>query len=292
VGVNVIDADSTFLTGAEVRLLNDTTTSTVDVTRFTDSNGVALFSGAPAASNYQVFVTAPGYSTDQTYEATTTNPNPITSPFAVLESDISTVTFQIGELSDIEVRTLSSLTEGSAEELFADPSGVASSTDTSVVGNNLVLSETAGVYEMTGKAFLTQLNPTLLEKWEKVVVIGAAPVGTSYIIQIYTGTTTNYTLVDNSDLPGNATGFTSTIVDLSSLDIGVYPDLTVALTLTTGNTSVTPVIDEVSMYYRSAEVLRGNVNVDVTGNKTIGAELDLSPIYKVDISTPDRKRVV
>lgn len=286
VRVNVIDADSTFLSGAEVRLLNDTVSPTVDVTRYSDASGVALFSGAPAGSNYQVFVTAPGYSTDQTYEATTTNPNPITSPFAVLESDISTVTFQIGELSDVELRTLSSITEASTEELFADVSGIASTTDTTTVSaNNLVLADTAGVYQTTGKAFIEQVDPVSLERWEKVVVIGDTPVGTSYVTQIYTGTTSNYTLVNNSDLPGNATGFTDTIIDLSSLDVATYPDLTVAITLNTSNTSVTPSIDEVSMYYRTAETIRGNVNIAVNGNKTIGTELDASLIYKTAFST-------
>lgn len=285
VRVNVLDADNTFLPGAEVRLLNNTTTSTIDITRFSDASGVALFSGAPAASDYQVFVTAPDYSTDQTYEATTTNPNPVVAPFAVLESDISTVTFQIGELSDILVSTLSSITEDEEAETFSGTSGIATSTDTAVVAGELVLAGGAGSYMASGKAFLSQIDPPSLEKWESVVIVGDTPGGTDYFTQLYTGTTSSYTLVNNSDLPGNASGFTGTVIDISSLDISTYPDLTVAITLQTSDNNFTPTIDEVTTYYRTAETARANVNFDVEGNKIIGEELDFTPIKKVAFST-------
>ena len=88
--MNVIDQDSQPLSNINVQLRNDTTTSTVDVTRLSDV-GTALFSGAPAGSQYEVVVSGAGYSTDQTYVATTSNPNPVTAPFTVLESDISTL---------------------------------------------------------------------------------------------------------------------------------------------------------------------------------------------------------
>lgn len=283
VRVNVLDADSTFLSGAEVRLVNNTVSPAVDVTRYSDTNGVALFSGAPAASDYQVFVTAPGYSTDQTYEASVDNPNPIVSPFAVLESDISTVTFQIGELGDILLQTLSDITEGTWIELFTDLSGVAMSADVTVTGNAVLLSNTAGIYVSNGVLFLQPVAPSTLERWEKVVVIGDAPIGTSYVTNIYTGTTPSYTLISNSDLPGNDTGFTGNIIDLSVLDAVTYPEITVGIALTTGNSAITPSIDEVSLYYRAAESSRGNVALSVFGTKIIGTELDTTPIYKVSL---------
>jgi type II secretory pathway pseudopilin PulG len=285
VRVNVLDADSTFLSGAEVRLLNETTTTTIDVTRFSDLSGAALFSGAPAASNYQIFVTAPGYSSDQTYEATTTNPNPVTAPFAVLESDISTLSFQIGQLSDIFMTTLSSVTEDEEEEDFTDASGIATSTDTAVVAGELVLAGGAGSYETTGKAFLTQLLPGSLERWESVVIVGDRPPGTDFLVQFYTGTTSAYTLVNNSDLPGNATGFTDSVIDIANLDVGTYPDLTIAITLTTSDSNFTPTVEEVTLYYRTTEVVRPNVGFNVEGNKSIGEELDLTPIKKTIFAT-------
>lgn len=285
VRVNVLDADSTFLSGAEVRLLNDTTGTTIDITRYTDGSGSALFSGAPAASDYQVFVTAPNYSTDQTYVADVSNPNPTTAPFAVLESDISTVTFQIGELSDIILKTMSSITEDSVLESFDDMDGIADSTDVAVSTGSLVLSGGPGSYVSTGQAYLEQVVPASLEKWESVVIVGLLPGSTDYSVKMYTGTTSAYTLVNDSDLPGNAAGFTNNIIDLSSLDVSTYPDLTVAITLNSGSPANSPVIEEVGMYYRTAESVRANVNFDIEGNKVIGEELDLTPIPKVSFST-------
>tara|TARA_B100000508_G_scaffold140940_1_gene144425 strand:- start:6388 stop:8145 length:1758 start_codon:yes stop_codon:yes gene_type:complete len=285
VRVNAVDDQSLLLPGAEVRLLNNTTTSTIDITRYTDASGSALFSGAPAASDYQVFVTAPGYSTDQTYEATTTNPNPITAPFAVLESDISTVTFQIGELSNIYLRSLSDINGASTTEDFNDSSGIATSTDTEVIGGDLELANTLGVYETSGIAYLQEIRPATLDRWESVMVVGDAFPNTSYMVQFFTGTTSAYTLIGDGDLDGNAAGFTDQIIDLTELNPNTHPAITIGITLNTTDTSDTPSIYEVSTYYRVADTSRNNVNFDVTGNKTIGTQLDLSPIYKVDFST-------
>tara|TARA_B100000508_G_scaffold123897_1_gene106881 strand:- start:13079 stop:14836 length:1758 start_codon:yes stop_codon:yes gene_type:complete len=285
VRVNVVNDQSLFLPGAEVRLLNNTTTSTIDITRYTDGSGSALFSGAPAASGYQVFVTAPGYSTDQTYEATTTNPNPITAPFAVLESDISTVTFQVGELSDIYVRSLSAIASASTTEDFNNSSGIATSTDIEVIGGNLELSNTLGVYETTGTAYLNEIRPATIDRWESVVVVGDAFPNTSYTVQFFTGTTSSYTLIGDGDLDGNAVGFTEQIIDLSELNPNTHPAITVGITLNTTDTDETPSVYEISTYYRESDASRNNVNFDIVGNKTIGTQLDLSPIYKVSFST-------
>jgi Tfp pilus assembly protein PilV len=285
VRVNVLDADSSFLSGAEVRLLNETTTSTIDITRFSDVSGVALFSGAPAASGYQVFVTAPGYSTDQTYVATTSNPNPVTAPFAVLESDISTVTFQIGELSDIEVVTLSDVTEGNATEPFIDMTGVASSSGVIINAGAIQLAGAPGSYVAGGEAVLNRVQPGSLERWEAFMLVGQRPGGTDYRVRFYTGTTTTFVPVNNSDLPGNATGFAADFIDLSGLDVSVYPDLTAVVTLESTNPANTPRIGEASFYYRTSETFRGNVNLTVVGNKVIGEELDLTPIKKVTLAT-------
>lgn len=125
------------------------------MTQFTDASGAALFN-VPADSGYQVEVTAnlfgEQYSTDATYEATTSNPNPVVAPFTVLESDVSTLTFQIGELSDLTIKTYSDVTEGQFNETFDDLLAVASSSG--VVGNgDLELFDTAGVYETSGYVF-------------------------------------------------------------------------------------------------------------------------------------------
>jgi hypothetical protein len=164
--VNVLDDNSQLLPGASVRLIN--TGESIDVTRFSDSTGAALFSGAPAGSGYEVVVTGPiggrDYSIDQTYEATTTNPVPVSVPFSLLEADVSTVTFKIGELSNLLVRLLTSVTDSVVTETFLDATGVASSTATIVIsGDEARLTEVAGVYDNNGEIYLLPVTPTTIE---------------------------------------------------------------------------------------------------------------------------------
>jgi len=286
VRINVIDADSTLLPGAQVRLFNNTTASPIDVTRFTDISGAALFSGAPATSDYEVVVTADIggrlYSTARSYQADIANPNPIVSPFAVLEADISTLTFQIGRLSDLKITTLSALSDGVFTEDFSDLVTVASSTDVVVSGGDLVLADVAGVYESSGVAYLGPVAPTPLRNWEEIRVDTDHPTDTSHVIRLYTASLPAgpFTLIPDAELPGNAVGFTQRSIDITALDQFSYPELYVGVTLETTNSARTPQVNEVSVYYREDGVVLPNIDMAITGNKTIGTDAASLPLYK------------
>lgn len=282
--INVFDKNVAPLPGATVRLLNTSGTSTIDVTRTTDVSGIALFGGAPAGPDYQVFVTAPGYSSDQTYVATTSLPNPTTRPATVLESDITTMNFFIDRVSDLTVTTYATRVDGSFEETFADSTGIASSTDTVVTAGQLVLRDTAGVYQSSGRAWLVPLTPTPLAAWDSVVLTTSLPAGTSYNAQVYTGTTTPV-LIPEADLPGNALGFSGDSIDLSALDPVAYPSVVLGVTLTTTNTSVTPQIRSIKTWYRVSQSIEPNVALTLTGEKTIGTRVDTSLVYKTVLAT-------
>lgn len=277
--VNVIDAYAAPLPGASVRLLNTTGTSTIDVTKATDATGVALFAGAPANSNYQIFVTKAGYSTDQTYLATTSNPNPNPPPLSVLEADVSTMNFQIDRLSDLVVKTYADFGELDQLEMFTDTSGIATSTGTQVSSGELRLFDTAGVFVPSGTAYLTALAPTPLERWEVVSVLADRPTDTTIRTRFYTGSTTPYTLIPEADLPGNASGFTARVIDLRTLPVATYPEITVGLSLETTNTAITPEVYEVRTYYRGASTLRAGVSFSLRGSKVIGDNAGV-PVYK------------
>lgn len=284
VRVNVIDENSASLPGASVQLINNTTTSTINVTKITDASGSALFSGAPAASNYELIVTANisghDYSIAKTYQATTTNPNPIVSPFTVVEADISTLTFQIGELSDLDIKTFSAITEGSLVEDFTDLLSVASSTDVDINAGKLVLADVAGVYKTSGVVYLGPINPATLLAWGKVRVAPYVPANTNHKVQFFTSSSTSFILIPDSDLANNSVGFTDTLFDLSSLEATTYNNIYVGITLNTTDTSITPNINEVGVYYREAETVLPNIAFDIRGDKFIGTNASSSPIYK------------
>jgi|AntRauTorckE6833_2_1112554.scaffolds.fasta_scaffold01543_7 hypothetical protein len=287
--INVIDANSLLLPGATVRFINNTTTSTIDTIRTTDASGAALFSGAPAASEYEVIVTANiagnQYSTAKTFRATTFNPNPSVAPFAVLEADISTLTFQIGELSDLDISTFSSITEGSMREEFSDLLAVATSSNIESVGGSVVLENTFGVYEASGIAYTEIITPTPLEQWEIVRIAPEVPVNTDYAVRFYTGTGTGpFALIPDSELPGNSVGFSDSLIDISALDSVAYPSLTAGITLETTDTAVSPEIDEIEVFYTQSRTPEVAMTYDITGTKTIGTNGSSSPIYKYDTS--------
>lgn len=284
VRVNVLDANAVPLFGAQVRLVNNTTTTTIDVIKNTDTNGTALFSGAPAASNYEVYVTAAGYSSDQTYIASVANPNPVTSPFSLLVADISTVTFQIGELSDMYINTYSSVTDTGSMEYFTDSSGLATSTDIEVASGALRLEQTSGTYANSGQAKLVTVTPSPLEAWGALTVAANTPASTQYSIQLFTLSSSTYTLIPDSDLAGNSAGLSGPLIDVSSLDTGTYPSVVIGLSLQTTDTSASPSIDELGLYYREVSVPRTGVDLSLHGDKLIGTDLSANPIYKTLLS--------
>lgn len=282
VRINVLDANSALLPGASVQLINPTLT--YDVTNLTDASGAALFN-VQADGGYQAVVTANvagnQYSTSQTYEATVAVPNPSVAPFAVLESDVSTLTFQIGELSDMEISTYSSLVSGSVVETFTDLSGVASASNVTSDTDLLVLTNSLGVYDVAGVAYLNTVTPASLTEWVKVRVAASLPANTAHKVQFYTGAAPGpYTLIPDVDLPGNAVGFTSTMIDLSGLDVVSYPSIVVAARLETSDTSVTPAIDEIGVYYRESTVALTGIDLDIRGDKIIGTDSGSLPVYK------------
>lgn len=280
----VLDADSAPLSGASVRLFNSSTTFPFERTVITNPSGMATFA-VPEDSGYQVevsgVISGQQYSTSSTYVATTTNENPVVGPFAVVEAGISTLTFLIDELSDLDVSTKSAVVEDSVYEPFADALGIASSAMTNVTAGELRLQDAFGVYETTGTAYLNPVTPAIIANWETIRVAADVPVDTNYVVQLYVGDAIGgYALIPDAELPGNSTGFTDTLIDISSLDTFTYATTTVGITLNTTDTSVTPAIEEIEIYWRESDTALANVTLDVRGDKILGTQDDLSLNYK------------
>lgn len=286
--INVLDADASLLPGASVRLIGSSSTFPYDVTVFTDASGAALFN-VPADSGYEVVVTGTisgqDYSTAQTYPPTVAIPNPVVAPFSVLEADVSTLTFQIGELSDLEIVTYSALNEGAFREEFTSHDASIASSSVNVSGGSLVLRDTLGTYDTSGYAYLGPITPTSLSEWQTVRVAATVPVNTAHRVHFYTGPAFGpYVLIPDSDLPGNAAGFTNTIIDLSVLEVATYPSISVGIVLETTDTAVSPEIDEVNVFYREGGTILANSSLDMRGDKVIGTDGDDEPVYKYDYS--------
>jgi hypothetical protein len=288
--INVLDPLFQPLPGATVEISNASATAPLFESRVSNLSGEVLLSAVPADSDYELRVTGPisgvDYSVDSTYLVTAENVTPVRAPFAVTEGGISTLTFTIGELSDLDLQIYSSLITSSTTELFTDQSGIASSTgSTTVQAGELRLDDTSGVYELGGMIFLNAATPATLERWELIRVDADVPINTDYQIQVYTGdAVTGYTLVPDSEMPGNSAGFTDTLINVQDVDAVLYPSLVVGVSLSTTDTAVTPSVSEVAVYWRSNSSAHTGLTLDVQGDKIIGARSDSSVIYKT-IST-------
>lgn len=268
--VNVFDALVQPVLGAEVNVYNDTTTSTINTTVFTNAAGIAMFAGAPAAANYQLTVTKPGYSTDQTYSATTSNPSPTTPHVAVIESEVSTMNFQIDILSSLNIETVGVPTTASWDDSFGGSSLIASSSNITVTGGGVILSGGAGSYDPTGWLRSTSTSPGSFTAWEAATINASTTASTSVVVQVYEVSGDTYTLVPDADLPGNSTGFTAPIIDLSALTDSAYPELALGATLSTTDANVTPELFDWVLSYTVSEPAIGNIDFTLAGNKTIG----------------------
>jgi prepilin-type N-terminal cleavage/methylation domain-containing protein len=276
--VNVTDANVQPVSGASVRLLNTTGTSTIDVTRSTDSTGTALFGGAPAGSGYEVFVTRPGYSSEQTYKATTTLPNPSLLPVTLIAADVTTVNVQIDQLASADVTLLTSQTEQVTTFDLASTSDLATTSDTVIVGGALTLASTAGVFVPAGVAVTQAVAPSPLARWQEIVLTESIPLQSSRLVQLYTDTTL-LTIIPDSDLPGNSVGFAGSRIDISNLDASTYPAFAARIALSTTDTSTSTMIDAITVYSIETETPLAT-NITWRGTKTLGTLADFSPVYK------------
>ncbi len=279
--VNVFDAGVQPIQGASVHVYNDTTTSTIDVTQFTNADGIVMFSGAPAAANYEITVTKAGYSTDQTYEATTTNPNPVTPHVAVIESTVSTMNFQIDELSNLRVRTIEPVTYGTWSDSFDDMSKIGSMADTVLASGNVELAGGAGAYVPLGTVYATGTTPSPTIGWHHAEWSASLPVATSLTVRVYAvDAGGGYTIIPDSALPGNSAGFTTSPLSLTSVDAGAYPTLALVAELTSSDVNVTPALHSWSITHVASENVLSGIGFSFIGNKIIGTDLAAMPIYK------------
>jgi hypothetical protein len=177
--------------GANIHITSPTTTPTMVLDRTSDATGQWIEVGLPPRVNdYRIVVTKTGYSTDQTYAATVSNPNPVKPDATIVIGQITQVTFIIDALSTLNIRTL----DNTCQNL----SGV----NVNVRGAKLV-GTNPDVYKFnnnyTSSAGLIALNniewdsytPTLLTG-QSYVVRGTSPIQK---IDVLPGTTQTFTII-------------------------------------------------------------------------------------------------
>lgn len=110
--MEVFDADGLPVVGAQVQVVADAVTPSVNLNTSTDIDGRVLLPGAAICVEcYKVTVTKPGFTTDRTYgDEEVTNPH--MPHLSVLEGQLTQTSFTIDEVSSLTIRTTKGSTWG------------------------------------------------------------------------------------------------------------------------------------------------------------------------------------
>ncbi len=102
--INVFDAEGAPVSNAIMEVTNSTTVPNIAINAFTDTSGQVMIPGAPAADNYALAVTKPGYESVTTYPPyPATAFTPIDQHATVIEGILTTQSLIMGKLSSINL---------------------------------------------------------------------------------------------------------------------------------------------------------------------------------------------
>jgi type II secretory pathway pseudopilin PulG len=106
--IKVFNAEGQPVEGASIHIENTALTPNLVLDRTSDASGQWVEVGLPpSVTSYHIVVTKQGYSTDQTYPITPSNPNPVKPDATIIAGQITQISFSIDQLSTLTVKTLS-----------------------------------------------------------------------------------------------------------------------------------------------------------------------------------------
>lgn len=280
--VTVVDAGGAPVSGASVRVVNDSTAPTIDLTTFSDTSGIVLLGGAPTSTEYQVYVSKSGYSSAQTYERDGTNQNPTPGYLTIVENQTTAGTFAIDLLGSVTLATYRPLVASSTVDSFADSSLIASQSGIAVTGGQAQLAgDGAGGYVLSGSLTMVNVTPQNLVSWTVASTTLSAPAGTAVVVHVVDG---SGTLIPDAVLPGNSAGFSGTEIDLSTIATSTYPTLALRADLS-GDAITTPSLSLWAIHALVGPIPVPNVSFTLTGAKTIGSTGAAVPIVKTTLNS-------
>lgn len=105
--INVFDASGVPISGANVSVVNNTTTPTISISDTTNNSGTLQLVDIPTSTNaYEITITKSGYTSAKTYTpGDSANPNPIQPHSTVASQQITEISFSIDKVSTINAKT-------------------------------------------------------------------------------------------------------------------------------------------------------------------------------------------
>jgi len=273
--IQVVNASAVPVSDAQVDIVNTETSPAINIRTYTNTNGLVSFIGAPAASNYQITVSRPGYSTAQTYSDTAENPDPNPRHLSVVDNETTSSTFSIDVTSTKSIETYKLFELDDFVDSFNTSQFISATSSVDVVGGEAVLAGGAP-YSSPGSIRSTTITPSTLIGWDSLSWQGTEPAQTAITLHVYDSSNT---LIPDSELPGNSVGFTSSPVSIAGISASTYPSLRIGADLSTDDTNETPILQSWDVSYRYGPVMLPDLPFTMHGLKTIG---NSPTIYKYD----------
>ncbi len=107
ISLTVFNANGEPVSQANVHIENNVVTPAVDFETTTNDQGKIILPGAPPSiNNYNISVTKTNYSSDSTVETSVDNPSPTKPPLSVFENEVTSASFSIDLVSNINVQVI------------------------------------------------------------------------------------------------------------------------------------------------------------------------------------------
>lgn len=273
--LNVVNEAAAPVPNAQVDIINTETSPAISIRTYTNTDGIVSFIGAPAASNYQITVSRPGYSSAQTYAVTAENPNPNPRHLTVADTQTTSATFTIDFTATKTVETYMQVVPMDWSDTFDDIEFISATSNVDVLGGEIMLAGSAP-YTSPGSVRSTTIAPDLLAGWNTFSWVGAKPAQTGILYRFYDA---SGTLVPDGVLPGNSAGFAVSPVDISGISYVTYSGLRFGAELSTEDPEATPILDSWTVSYDYGPEPLPNLSFIMRGLKTIGNN---PTVYKYD----------
>jgi type II secretory pathway pseudopilin PulG len=191
ISVQVINAQGQPVSGANIHFVNTALNPDILLDRTSDSSGNWVEVGLPTSvNNYHIVVTKSGYSTDQTYPITPSNPNPVKPDATVVNGQVTQITFTIDLLSTLIIKTLDQTCQNVSGVNVNVRGAKLIGTNPSVYKYDQNFSSSGGTITINNLEWDTYI-PTLLTG-QSVMIYGTSPIQQ---ITVLPGTTQTFTLI-------------------------------------------------------------------------------------------------
>ena len=105
--LSVMDAFGQPVSGATINITNSVLNPSINLSRISDSNGKWVEVGLPdSANSYHITVTKSGYSNDQTYPISGSNPSPTKGDATISNGQVTQISFAIDKTSNLTFNTV------------------------------------------------------------------------------------------------------------------------------------------------------------------------------------------